>query len=442
MSNLYSSAGYSTDNVRQWPELQAELDAIKADKGLRDFASVTVAPLKRLTKDTPHTLKYPDHAPTTEALRGKPVEPRTMFGDEAPASGHDRRRALAAWLTSPRNPRFTRNIANRLFRRVIGAGLIEPVDSLSPVNRPEQPELIDFLTDAMARLKYDERALLAVVLNSKLYQSEAEREELEPGAAYRLRGPLLRRMSAEQIWDSLLVMQVDGLDDRKPQVADRGMLGEPYLKKLTTMTAAELLRRTHEVKEHHTARRAHSIELQKQRDALKAARDAGDDKEYGRLHREFAAVNDEFDRYSLSLGMGGGPAPKETDRRWTKLSPTLVRAAEIPTPVALGHFLRQFGQSDRREIDAFNKNPNVTHALALMNGELTAETLDGKSYLRTEVKSLDVPQRIEALYQSILVRSPTADELARCRDLFATSATPDADLIWALVNSPEFLFIQ
>ena len=137
VSNLYTSAGYSTDNVPQWPELQKKLDAMDAPKGLRDFVSVTVAPLKRLTKDTNHGLKYPDYAPTAAARRGKPVECRTPFGDEAPAGVDNRREALAAWMTSPRNPRFTRNIVNRLFRRVMGIGL--PTASTSTAASPAAP---------------------------------------------------------------------------------------------------------------------------------------------------------------------------------------------------------------------------------------------------------------------------------------------------------------
>ena len=69
---------------------------------------------------------------------------------------------------------------------------------------------------------------------------------------------------------------------------------------------------------------------------------------------------------------------KETDPRWKSLPPSFIRASETPLPLPLGHFLRQFGQSDRREIDAFNRDPNTTHSLALMNGDLTSQILEGR----------------------------------------------------------------
>jgi len=443
VSNLYSSAGYSTDNVEHWPELMSKLDAMNAPKALRDAASGTVAPLKRLTKDTAHRLQFPEGYLADASARGKLVDFQTMFGDEAPATAENRRTVFADWMTSPSNPRFTRNIANRLFKRVMGVGLIEPVDSLSPVNRPQQPELLDFLSQTMTRLRYDERAFLGVVLNTRLYQSESERQDLEPGEPYLLRGPQLRRLSAEQLWDSMLVLLVADLDARKPIPPDRGLVSQEQLSRLTDMNAEDLLERSKAMMEYHAARRRHTLDLANQKIALKRAKDSGNADEVRRLEQEHAAANAPFERLHAALQMGGPASAKEADPRWVKVSPSLVRASEIPTPIAQGHFLRQFGQSDRREIDAFNKAPNITHSLALMNGELTRLALQERSYLRTSLDShKNNADRTRALYQSILSRSPTADEAERCQKVFATSSTPETDLIWALLNTPEFLFIQ
>lgn len=443
VSNLYSSTGFSTENVKHWDELKAQLDATNAPKALRDAVSQTIAPLKRLTKDTDHRLTFPDHYMTNAADRGKQVDFHTLFGDDAPATVENRRVVFAEWMTSPRNPRFARNIANRLFKRVMGVGLIEPVDSLSPVNRPEQAELLDFLSQSMAQLHFDERAFLSVLLNSRLYQSDAERKDLEPGEVYSLRGPLVRRLSAEQLWDSLLVLLVEDLDARKPLPPDRGPLNRDQMIKLSSMTASELMERAKVIMDYNVARRRHNINLENQKAALKQALKTGNAEETRRLEEEHDRENAPFEQLQKNLQMGGAPAPKETDPRWARLSPLLVRASEIPTPIATGHFLRQFGQSDRREIDAFNKNPNITHSLALMNGELTQKALEAGSYLRASVRSIaSGDERVRAIYQSILVRSPTADELRHCRELFAASSTPEADLIWALINTPEFLFIQ
>jgi len=443
VSNLYSSAGYSTDNVRHWDELQSRLTAMDAPEALRQAVSETVAPLKRLTKDTDNRLTFPDNYANDPSLRGKPIEFVTPFGDEAPATVENRRQALAAWMTSPRNPRFSRNIANRLFKRVMGMGLIDPVDSLSPVNRPELPELLDFLARSIARLGFDERALLAVVLNGRLYQSESDRRDPEPGRPFAFRGPLLRRLSAEQLWDSMLVLLVEDLDLRKPLDADQEREIRARFNTLTHLNPDELMARSRVWMEFRKELRRHALELEEQKAAVAAERQKGDADSIRRLQQEHAALNEAFDRRKNEIYAVRLEPTRETDRRWVKLAPSLIRASEIPIPIALGHFLRQFGQSDRREIDAFNRAPNITHSLALMNGDLTKSALQEDSYLRRGVRPFAAADdKVRALYQSILVRSPTPDEAERCRELFQSSATPEVDVIWALVNSPEFLFIQ
>lgn len=97
-------------------------------------------------------------------------------------------------------------------------------------------------------------------------------------------------------------------------------------------------------------------------------------------------------------------AAKETDPRWKSLPSSFIRASETPLPLPLGHFLRQFGQSDRREIDAFNRDPNSTHSLALMNGELTTRALAEDSFLRRQIAASKAAgeQRTQLIYRAIL----------------------------------------
>jgi hypothetical protein len=45
-------------------------------------------------------------------------------------------------------------------------------------------------------------------------------------------------------------------------------------------------------------------------------------------------------------------------------------------------------KSDRREIDAYNRDPNTTHELALMNGELMGRILAGDSHVQRTLAAL------------------------------------------------------
>jgi hypothetical protein len=444
VSNLNSPSGYSNDNVKQWPELKTLLARMDANKALQDGVSRAISFLKRLTTDTGKPLTFPATYAYDHAEQGRPVSPRTLFGDEAQIVDGDHRRGFADWMTSPRNPRFAKNAANRLWKRVMGAGLIEPVDSLTALPHPEHRELLEVLTSALIGFRFDERAFLAVLLNTRLYQSEAVRERPEPGSAFGLHGPLLRRLSAEQIWDSHLVLLVPDLDERKSAVRHEGSLLNPVrLRRLTTMTADEIIARSRDEMAYRARRREHTLQLAEQKKELAAAQARGNAVEVQRVQAGHARENENFFSPELQALEMGGPEPApETDPRWISLPRNFLRASEIPLPLPLGHFLRQFGQSDRREIDAFNRDPNTTHALALMNGELAARVLAPDSLLRRQLASADGhrDQTTALIYRALLVRSPSDGELSAIATLTATSLTPVEDTIWALLNSPEFLF--
>jgi hypothetical protein len=77
-----------------------------------------------------------------------------------------------------------------------------------------------------------------------------------------------------------------------------------------------------------------------------------------------------------------------------------------------------------------------------MNGELVARVLAPDSHLRRQLASADGhSDRTTALiYRALLVRAPCDGELSAIANLTASSLTPVEDTIWALLNSPEFLF--
>ncbi len=57
------------------------------------------------------------------------------------------------WLTSPENARFTKVIANRLWKKVFGLALIEPLDELRDDSVCSNPELMKFLERQMVALQ-------------------------------------------------------------------------------------------------------------------------------------------------------------------------------------------------------------------------------------------------------------------------------------------------
>ena len=92
----------------------------------------------------------------------------------------DRRRALANWLTSREPPWLARNVVNRYWGYLMGKGLVNPIDDLRETNPATNPELLDALAGAFVASGYDLKALLRLILTSRVYQLSALRHARQP----------------------------------------------------------------------------------------------------------------------------------------------------------------------------------------------------------------------------------------------------------------------
>ena len=111
-------------------------------------------------------------------------------------------------MTSRQNPRFTRTIVNRLWKHAFGIGLFEPVDDMTDYTKASNPELETFLISEMKRLNYDMKEFLRIIYNTKSYQRSVTYDDVDLAKPYHFPGPVLRRMTAEQVWDSVLFLTV------------------------------------------------------------------------------------------------------------------------------------------------------------------------------------------------------------------------------------------
>lgn len=110
-----------------------------------------------------------------QPLRGRPQPPKPLDGEAIPLdSAVDRRQVLANWLTSPKNPYFTRSIVNRVWANFMGVGLVEKVDDLRITNPASNEDLLSALADHLAGHHYDLKALMRAILQSETYQRSSE----------------------------------------------------------------------------------------------------------------------------------------------------------------------------------------------------------------------------------------------------------------------------
>ncbi|MGY8768865.1 MAG: DUF1553 domain-containing protein [Pirellulales bacterium] len=116
------------------------------------------------------------------------------------------REQLAASITSPKNQRFPKVIVNRLWQRYFGVGIVSSVDDWE-LSSTSHPELLDYLARQLVENNYDLQHISRLILNSHAYQRACDSEL----AAVTLNEmPLFaaqshRRLSAEQVLDSLFV---------------------------------------------------------------------------------------------------------------------------------------------------------------------------------------------------------------------------------------------
>lgn len=158
---------------------------------------------------TDRPLKLPADYKYDNAKPRQVVHPETVLGQSAVLSKAEPPiESFADWMTSPENPRFAKVIANRLWKNAFGVGLIEPVDDLKDETVASNPELMTFLEKKMRDFDFDMKRFLRMVYNTEAYQREVSTQEIAPGTPYDFAGPILRRMSAEQIWDSIVAMIV------------------------------------------------------------------------------------------------------------------------------------------------------------------------------------------------------------------------------------------
>ncbi|MCF7784466.1 MAG: DUF1549 and DUF1553 domain-containing protein [Prosthecobacter sp.] len=499
--------------ARKKPELEASTRNMgRVFENLGDFVRYSkVQPLPSRLLKLPHDYQYPDAKPKDV------ISPLTMLGKSVKCEPTgETTKAFADWLTSSDNPRFTTVIANRLWKQVFGAGLIEPVDEILDSTVASNPALMKHLEQLMRDSRYNLKAYLRVLYNTQAYQNEVSRAELYAGEVCHFSGPLLRRMSAEQIYDSFVTLihptpdlpRSQGIDSEMAQkIVYRGKLSDA-LDLLTSQEIFDGAARASEgyerIAERSKVLRAQYTAAQKAKDkplldklnveirsleftartgihdyvvvpavarlytqktgkpapppipvkapTLDELKKAGQNRAY--IHvpgydidqvipsEEKAAEQARENLFHAEikrLGITDTDAYLKSRRAHAREWP---RAADLESPAPRGHYLREFGQSDRDIIDNANTDASMPQALVLMNSELFQSILKPHTQLKLNLSAAKYPdEQLNTVYQTLLSRTPTATEKASWASAEKTGLNIE-DLIFALINTQQFIFVR
>lgn len=341
----------------------------------------------------PHDYKYDDADPMES------VSPAAYFGKVVELEEFENpRMAFADWMTDKEHPRFTVNIVNRLWKFAFGLGQIEPVHNIPGHldGQAQNYELLKYLEEIMLGLDYDIKGFLRVLYNSRAYQQEANHRsptmaQVDKGE-YHFSAPVLRRMTSEQLWDSMVALSTN-----KPEAARTRVL-EDYQAFMQTDWSKVSFQQALELKNKFNSMGGiQSMEMS---------------------DMDMAAMGG-------NRGRGG-----------------MVRASEQRLPAPVGSMLFKFGQSDKLIIENSNSVGSVPQVMFMLNGDLTNKTMvrDETAVVRNARAAKSQADGVTTVFLSVLNRKPTSDEATQAKNL--VQGEDYSDLIWALLNTREFMFIQ
>ncbi len=375
---------YNVSKINYERGMAEEADEI--DRGSRDYLQSMTKMVSNLDTEfrLPYDYRYDDAQPLDV------IEPAVLW-DEVPSAARnaDKRTQFGAWLTSRDNRQFARTIANRMWKKMMGVGLVEPIDDFQEGNIPAIPELLEHLTDEMLRLDFDLREFVRILASTDVYQRLAVEYDATAEEPYRYTAPALKRLTAEQLWDSLLTLiAVNEWAYQRPTVAE-----------LAPGISIDIS----------------SVNYQQFVEAYET---------YKQISNDFRGRLNSCTYKGLKL----------------------VRASELPQPSPANHLLRQFGQGDRQAIQTARQVATVPQILTLFNGWMTHAMLEQGSVIYDEVaKQKTMKGAVDTIFMAILTHKPTADMRRLAEQEIKQAKTPAAgcgNLIWALLNTREFMFIE
>ena len=360
-------------------------------------------------------ITLPDDYQYEDGDPGEMVEGRTPFGGkvrlDAKKVNPDSLEQFAAWVVGDENPTFAGSIAARMWLRVMGAKLHkgDSEEFLDPKD-PLTGALSSGLMKLMADYDYDLRAFQQTLMLTEAFAVKSAPDM--KASLHGLMGRPIERMSAEQIWDSLISLVLEDPESAQ-RIEDMELL---YIHGRYIGRLEDIIKKVHSFK---TIKEYQEWVIMK----YKAARDGTGPK---------------------------APAPRPPTyiaghgRLMTSAIRGMARASELPSPALPNHFLRKFGQSDRISIDGATNEGSLTQTLQMLNG--ATQTMIATKDDTAIRKIFEVPGSFDEkgvlLFQSILTRMPSDQERAMCnKELVDREGKGLANIVSALVCTPEFLFI-
>jgi Protein of unknown function (DUF1549)/Protein of unknown function (DUF1553) len=137
----------------------------------------------------------PTEMPTVARLLGAETVDLTRYDDP--------RVPLMNWLRSKKNRFFARAFVNRVWATYFNVGIVNPADDLSLANPPSNAELLNYLADGFVKHDYDMKWLHREIVNSRTYQLSWKPNDTNKQDQHNFSHAVLRRLPAEVAYDAV-----------------------------------------------------------------------------------------------------------------------------------------------------------------------------------------------------------------------------------------------
>jgi len=166
--------------------------------------------LTDIGRESPRTFMPPKGGSGGEEVL--PGFPTALGGGDIPeapltAETSHRRKGLAEWIASPKNPLTARVMANRIWQFHFGRGIVSTPSDFGTRATASHQELLDWLATEFVAQKWSFKAMHRLIMNSATYQQSSKPTpkalETDPDNTL-LSFYTRRRLEAEEVRDSIL----------------------------------------------------------------------------------------------------------------------------------------------------------------------------------------------------------------------------------------------
>jgi hypothetical protein len=343
--------------------------------------------------------------------------------------GADPRAAVLDWLCRPDNPYFARAFVNRVWAAYFNVGIIEPPDDLSRANPPSNGPLLDYLARGFIEHRYDMKWLHREIANSDTYQRSWHPTDTNRLDRHNFSHAIPRRLPAEVAYDAVAQATAGSQEiaawnsDPKERIIALG--AAPGGKKARANYALNVFGRP---------QRTSNCDCERANDPT--------------LLQTLFLLNDGDVKTWLDHQGGWLSQVMSEYRPWLEAKNRLARARADLARDQTARLRAASGLRDQIETLRTQGKPNDAQALEKVLAALqkmpapSTTALDAAAQATEMVPAPDENGLIREAYLRTVSRPPTDAEVARAHrhfDDLKNSITGVRDLMWALVNTNEFI---